>query len=49
MRSGLDGQLSAGDLAAFDALIDGDGPDGVLRREDLVVRAARDAWVARRP
>jgi SAM-dependent methyltransferase len=49
MRSGLDGQLSAGDLAALDALIDGDGPDGVLRREDLIVRAARDAWVARRP
>lgn len=49
MRSGLDGQLSADDLAALDTLIDSEGPDGVLRRQDLTVRAARDAWVARRP
>jgi len=49
MRSGLGGQISAGDLAALDALIDGDGPGGVLQREDLTVRAARTVWVARRP
>ena len=30
LRSGLDGQLSDGDLAALDTLIDGDGPESVL-------------------
>jgi SAM-dependent methyltransferase len=48
MRSGLGDQLSAEDLAALDALIDSDGPDGLLRREDLTVRAARTVWVASR-
>jgi SAM-dependent methyltransferase len=48
-RSGLDGRLSADDLATLDTLIDSDGPDGVLRRDDLTVRAARTVWVARRP
>jgi SAM-dependent methyltransferase len=49
LRSGLDGQLSAGDLAELDTLIDSDGPGSVLRREDLTVRTARTVWVARRP
>jgi SAM-dependent methyltransferase len=49
IRSGLDGRLSAADLATLDTLIDGDGPDNVLRRDDLTVRAARTVWVARRP
>jgi SAM-dependent methyltransferase len=49
IRPLLDGRLGAGDLAALDALIDDDGPDGVLRRDDLAVRAARTAWIARRP
>lgn len=49
IRSGLDGQLSADDLATLDALLDSDGPDGVLQRDDLTVRTARTAWVARRP
>jgi SAM-dependent methyltransferase len=49
LRSGLNGQMSADDLATLDILVDSDGPDSVLRREDLVVRAARTVWVARRP
>lgn len=49
MRSGLDGRLPAQDLAALDALIDAGGPGGVLRRDDLTVRAERTVWVARRP
>jgi hypothetical protein len=49
IRSGLDGRMSADDLATLDTLIDSDGPDGVLRRGDLAVRTARTVWVARRP
>ena len=49
MRSGLDGRMSAGDLAALDTLIDSHGPDGVLRRDDLAVHTGRTVWVARRP
>ncbi|MBT2229412.1 trans-aconitate 2-methyltransferase [Nonomuraea sp. NEAU-A123] len=49
LRSGLKDRLSAGDLAALDALLDGDGPEGILRRGDLHVRTARTVWVARRP
>ena len=49
LRSGLPAQVSAGDLAALDALIDADGPEGVLRRADLTVRARRTVWVASRP
>jgi hypothetical protein len=41
--------MSADDLATLDTLIDSDGPDGVLQRDDLTVRTARTAWVARRP
>jgi SAM-dependent methyltransferase len=49
LRSHLDGQLPAEDLVALDAVIDGDGPHGILRREDLTVRTVRTTWVARRP
>jgi SAM-dependent methyltransferase len=49
MRSGLDSQMTADDLAVLDTLIDSDGPDGVLQRDDLTVRTARTVWVARRP
>ncbi len=49
IRSGLDGRMSADDLATLDTLTDSDGPDGVLRRDDLNVRSARTVWVARRP
>jgi ubiquinone/menaquinone biosynthesis C-methylase UbiE len=49
LRSGLDGRLSASDLATLGPLLDGDGPDSVLRRDDLNIRTARTAWAARRP
>jgi SAM-dependent methyltransferase len=49
MRDAIQDQLSADDLAALDALLDGDGPDSILKRGDLSVRAARPVWVARRP
>jgi hypothetical protein len=46
VRSGLDGRLSAEDLATLDTLIDGDDLIGVVRRDDLTVRAARTVWLA---
>ena len=49
LRSGLDGRLSASDLATLGPLLDSDGPDSVLRRDDLAIRTARTAWAARRP
>ena len=49
IRSSLDGRMSADDLAMLDTLIDSDGPDGLLRRDDLTVRTTRTVWVARRP
>ncbi|MET8149855.1 class I SAM-dependent methyltransferase [Actinoplanes sp. NPDC049668] len=49
MRSGLREQLSAEDHATLHALLDGDGPESVLRRDDLTVRAERSAWLCRRP
>jgi SAM-dependent methyltransferase len=49
IRSHLDGRMSADDLATLDTLADSDGPDGVLKRDDLTVRTARTVWVARRP
>ncbi len=49
IRSSLEGRMSADDLAALDTLIDSDGPDSVLRRDDLAVRAKRTVWMARRP
>lgn len=44
MRHGLDGRLDAGDLAALDTVA-----GGVLDRGDLMVRATRTVWLARRP
>ncbi|MFC4562349.1 class I SAM-dependent methyltransferase [Nocardiopsis mangrovi] len=41
--------LSAEDLAALDRLLDTDGPDSILRRDDLGVRTERTVWAARRP
>jgi SAM-dependent methyltransferase len=49
IRSGLGDRMSAEDLATLDTLIDGDGPEGVLRRDDLTVRTTRIVWVGRRP
>ncbi|MFC8413226.1 class I SAM-dependent methyltransferase [Streptomyces coelicoflavus] len=40
--------LDAEDLAALDGLLDPDGPDSLLRREDLAVRTERTVWAARR-
>lgn len=49
MRAGLTGSMSAEDLTTLDTLTSSDGPDAVLRRDDLTVRTTRSAWVARRP
>ncbi|MCX4768344.1 trans-aconitate 2-methyltransferase [Streptomyces sp. NBC_01285] len=49
LRSHLDGQLPAEDLAALDAVTDDEGPHGVLRRDDLTVRTTWTTWVGRRP
>jgi hypothetical protein len=49
MRNGLTARLSTDDLTALDTLIDSDGPLGILRRDDLSVRATRTIWAARRP
>ena len=49
LRSGLDGRLDADDLATLDILTSDDGPESVLRRDDLTVRTARTVWAARRP
>ncbi|MFD5827823.1 class I SAM-dependent methyltransferase [Lentzea sp. NPDC060358] len=47
-RSHVGGRLSDEDLAALDALVDGDNPRSVLRRTDLTVRTTRTTWAARR-
>jgi SAM-dependent methyltransferase len=49
IRSHLDGGLSADDLATLDTLINSDGPESVLYRNDLAVHAVRTVWVAKRP
>jgi SAM-dependent methyltransferase len=48
-RTGLEGRISDADLATLDALLDGDGPESILRRDDLRVRATRTLLLARRP
>ncbi|MFJ1910405.1 class I SAM-dependent methyltransferase [Streptomyces sp. NPDC088147] len=40
--------LSPEDLAALDRLLDTDGPNSILRRDDLAVRTERTVWAARR-
>lgn len=47
-RPALDRRLGAADLAALDTLIDSDGPEGLLHRNDLNVRGSRTVWVAHR-
>ncbi|HWG24729.1 class I SAM-dependent methyltransferase [Actinospica sp.] len=42
-------RLSSADLALLDALLDPEGPESLARRDDLLVRASRIAWAARRP
>ena len=37
------------DAVTLDALVDSDGPDGVLHRTDLIVRTARTVYLAERP
>jgi SAM-dependent methyltransferase len=49
MRAHLADALDADDLASLDSVIESDGPEGVLRREDLSVRANRTVWMGRRP
>ena len=49
IRSALDGRLSTEDLATLDTLIESEGPEGILKRPDLTVRAGRSVWIARRP
>ncbi|OQR61470.1 SAM-dependent methyltransferase [Streptomyces maremycinicus] len=47
MRGGVADLLTAGDLTAFDRLLEPDGPHGVLHRTDLRVRTERTVWAAR--
>jgi SAM-dependent methyltransferase len=42
-------RLSAEDLALLDGLLNIDSPESLMRRDDLVVRASRIGWAARRP
>jgi SAM-dependent methyltransferase len=49
IRSGLDGKISAEDLATLDTLLDSDGPDGIWQRDDITVRTTRMVWLASRP
>ncbi|MEU5117011.1 class I SAM-dependent methyltransferase [Streptomyces longwoodensis] len=48
IRGAVATSLSPEDLAALDGLLDTDGPRGILRRDDLVVRTERTVWAARR-
>src|SRR5690349_13688498 len=48
-RTGLEGRISDADLATLDALLDENGPESILRRDDLRVRATRTLVLARRP
>lgn len=47
IRSALDGRLNAEDLTTLDRLLDEQGPDSVMHREDLTVRTVRTAWVVK--
>ncbi|MCX5206503.1 class I SAM-dependent methyltransferase [Streptomyces sp. NBC_00237] len=49
LRDHLQDRLSGEDLAALATLLDGDGPESILRRDDLTVVAVRTLWVARKP
>jgi hypothetical protein len=43
-RHGLEGKLSAGDIAELDALA-----PALSARDDLTVRTSRTVWLARKP
>jgi hypothetical protein len=45
----LEGRMATDDLTTLGTLIDSDGPDSLLHRNDLIVRGTRTAWIARRP
>ncbi|MFC5061520.1 class I SAM-dependent methyltransferase [Actinomycetospora atypica] len=47
MRDAFADDLPAEDLAALDELLDDPGPEGLARRDDLVVRTERTLWAAR--
>ncbi|MEV5610921.1 methyltransferase [Streptomyces sp. NPDC052225] len=47
LRSGVADALAPEDLAALDRLLDTEGPDSLLRRDDLAVRTERTVWAAR--
>ncbi|SEG89655.1 Methyltransferase domain-containing protein [Actinacidiphila yanglinensis] len=47
-RDGLGDRLDADDLAVLGTLLDGDGPEALLRRTDLTVRTSRQAWLSER-
>lgn len=47
MRDAFADELSVEDLAALDELLDDPGPEGLARRDDLVVRTERTLWAAR--
>jgi SAM-dependent methyltransferase len=49
LRDHLQDRLSTEDLTALATLLDGDGPESILRRDDLTVVAVRTLWVARKP
>jgi SAM-dependent methyltransferase len=47
MRAGVGSLLDPEDLAELDKLLDTDGPESILRRSDIAVRAERAVWAAR--
>ncbi|MEV0583821.1 class I SAM-dependent methyltransferase [Nonomuraea sp. NPDC050310] len=47
-REGLGGQVAADDQKTLDVLLDEHSPGGLLRRDDLHLRAERHVWVGRR-
>lgn len=48
VRHGAAEELSEEDLTALDGMLDTDGPHSLLGRDDLVLRAERTLWTARR-
>ncbi|MET7511208.1 class I SAM-dependent methyltransferase [Streptomyces albidoflavus] len=48
LRLSVADSLPPEDLAALDRLLDAEGPESILRRDDLAVRTERQVWAARR-
>lgn len=48
LRRSIVDTLGPEDLAALDRLLDTEGPESILRRDDLAVRTERTVWAARR-